>query len=67
MPLYLSEWLVYRGVNNVELAKQLDINHSTIHRWRKGERPIRSDDLEKLAEALGIEPATLWRKPPKGE
>lgn len=67
MPLYLSEWLNHKGINNVALAAQLGINHSTIHRWRKGERPIRTDDLERLATALGIEPATLWRKPPKGE
>lgn len=68
MPLYLSEWLAHRKTNNVELAKAMNINHSTIHRWRRGERPIRSDDIEKLAKALGVEPASLWRHPTrKGE
>lgn len=41
----------------------IDIDHSSINRWRKGETFPTPENLERLAEALGCDPLELLMTP----
>lgn len=42
------------------LAKRVDIDHSTLSRWERGERDISHATYEQLAEALAQYMAGRW-------
>src|SRR5207247_1419473 len=48
-----------RGVGAVELAKAIEVDPATLYRYRTGARPVPSDVLERLCEALGTHPNFL--------
>jgi len=47
------------GLTEPALAAQLGVTYHTIQAWEKGERPVRTEWLLKLAAALGCSVADL--------
>jgi len=48
-----------RGLTQDELAKKARLNKQTIYRLEKAKKPLRKANLDRLAEALAIEPGVL--------
>lgn len=46
-----------------DLADRIGIHESTVSLWLSGGRTPRMKNLEKMAQALGIEMAELWEGP----
>jgi transcriptional regulator with XRE-family HTH domain len=51
-----------RGLSQEVLAHQAGLRHTTIESVERGERGIPIDDIERLAWALGLQPADLVRR-----
>jgi transcriptional regulator with XRE-family HTH domain len=63
--LYLVEHRKARGVSPEEMAGRLGISRQSVHRWEREQHRMTPDKQAAYAEALGIEPADLWRPPDK--
>ena len=61
--LYIDEWFEHRGVNDEKVGKRLDLDRTTIWKWRKNPSRLDPGKMEALALALDIEPAELYRPP----
>jgi transcriptional regulator with XRE-family HTH domain len=48
-----------RVLSRKELAKQSDVNESTIYRAESGQTKLRPSTVRKLAQALGVPPDEL--------
>ena len=51
----IREALQNSGRSLRELARTLDVNHSQLSRFARGERGLALETLDKLADVLGIE------------
>ena len=51
-----------RGIRQKDLAKKMGCNEVSISRWINGVRDPKSADLERLAKALGMEIALVFRR-----
>jgi transcriptional regulator with XRE-family HTH domain len=51
------------GITARDLAGRIDMDESTVSLWLSGGRTPRMKNLQKVADALGIELATLWAGP----
>ena len=61
--LYLREWMEYRGLSDEQLALSLDVERTTVNRWRRFPSRLDPAKMIEIAEALNIEPADLFRPP----
>lgn len=71
--VYIAEWREQRGLTQKQLGERLGVSDMTISRWENstgGHKNTRTnqalpntDVLAAIAEALGIEPADLYRHP----
>lgn len=61
--LYITQWREHRGLSMERLAGLLDVDRTTIWRWETGARRPKPEQQAAIANALGIEPADLWRLP----
>lgn len=61
--LYLLEWRRERGMTQVEVARALDTDHSTVGRWERGERQVPLKKQAALAKLFGI-PVWQLQYPP---
>lgn len=43
------------GLTRVELAREIERDHTTIYAWERGKREPRFSDVLKLAEVLGVD------------
>lgn len=59
----LGQWLVSLTVSDEELSDRLGVARETVWKWTVGARQPRKDMIPRIARALGIEPADLWRPP----
>lgn len=64
--MYLAEWRSLRGFTQQELAAAVGVRQATISDIETGKaRTLRLALLDKLANVLRVEPATLLTKPEK--
>lgn len=49
------------GLSQTELAKQTGFSHHYLSQLERGLRPTRSEDVDRIARALKLSPATLLR------
>lgn len=63
--LYITEWFEDRGLNDEQVANRLDppVDRATVFRWRKEQHRLNPEKIGKLAQALDLEPADLYRPP----
>ena len=59
----LAAWRRHRDYSQEELADRAGTSHSTISRLESGSIKLTEDTLVRLATALRIEPADLYRDP----
>lgn len=65
MKLYVRDWRLRRGLSQEEAARRAGIRQAT---WSKLERGLTTPHrvtLEAVARALAVQPARLYRRPPK--
>lgn len=55
----LEAELVAAGKTQAELALFMGVNPSTVSHWVNGRRKLTIDDVEKIAEFLGIDPSKI--------
>lgn len=51
------------GFSQVEIARSIGVDKSTVSKWIKGERTPTMQNLVDLAELLGVEMKELWDGP----
>lgn len=61
--LYILEWMRERGVSDSDLAKLVGVERVTVTRWRTQQHRLDPAKIERIAKALNVEPAALWRPP----
>ena len=61
--LYIDEWFAHRETNDEKVAGRLDLDRTTIWKWRKNPSRLDPGKMEALARALDIEPEELYRPP----
>ncbi len=61
--LFLTEWREYRHLTQEQLADRIGTTKGTISRWENRDRDPPLGALSALAEALDIEPESLFRDP----
>lgn len=61
--VFLREWRKHKGLDAVKLAGRLGIERESYYRLEREPQRINLGELEALADALGIEPASLWHPP----
>lgn len=62
---YLREWRKTRAKPAVALAALLDIERESYYRLERNPHTLSIAEIDKLADALDIEPEQLWH-PPNG-
>ncbi|WP_366142132.1 helix-turn-helix domain-containing protein [Acetobacter cerevisiae] len=65
--IHLRAWRKHRGLTLEQTANIIGSKLNTISGWETGGRKVDLDDLKKLADAYGVEPAALLFAPPGGE
>ena len=53
--VFLAEY----GIKQVALANALDISTGTMSKWISGQQIMRLDDVENIANALGVQPGVF--------
>lgn len=61
--VYLAEWREDKGLTQQQLADRMGTTDVTISRWETGKRRPDDDARVAIAEALGIDPLDLFRRP----
>lgn len=61
---FIKEWAEKRGLKQADVAKELDVERSTVQRWFSGALPSKADHLERLTALFSLEePSGLFRHP----
>jgi transcriptional regulator with XRE-family HTH domain len=60
---YLVEWREHSRLTQQALADRLHVTNMTVSRWERNTSLLNTRVQAAVAEALGIEPADLWRHP----
>lgn len=58
-PNRLRELRLARGFGQTRLAEMIGASHTDIGRWERGDRPLKAPVMQRLAEALQVEPGDL--------
>ena len=61
--LYIREWMEHRHLSDERLAERLGVARETVTRWRGHQHRLNPPKIARLASALDVEPADLWRSP----
>jgi transcriptional regulator with XRE-family HTH domain len=61
---FLREWRRHRGLTQARLAERLGVAKSEISMLEGGKRRYNQDQLERIAEVLGCDPADLIMRDP---
>ncbi len=61
--LFLKEHREAKGVSTPELAERLGITRVGVYRQEREPRRVNSEKQAAWAEALGVQPEELWRRP----
>lgn len=62
--LFIREWRKHRGLTQQRLADRLGVDKGTISKLENGKMPWDQKYILGIAEALGIEPASLFMRDP---
>ena len=62
--LFIREWRKFRGLTQQRLADRLGVDKGTISKLENGKMPWDQKYILGIAEALGIEPASLFMRDP---
>jgi transcriptional regulator with XRE-family HTH domain len=57
----LGLWMQRLQISDEDLADKIGVRRETVWRWQTGERQPTKGMIPKIAKALGIEPADLYR------
>lgn len=68
VPNELARIMRERGIKDVKLAAHLDVDQSTVYRWRMRFSPMADETKEQVAEFLGVSVPELmgWSCEPRG-
>ncbi|QHW38091.1 helix-turn-helix transcriptional regulator [Staphylococcus ursi] len=58
----LEQLMKSRDMNDSDLADLVDVNRTTITRWKKGIRSPKLEKLPEIAEVFGVHPIDLIRE-----
>jgi transcriptional regulator with XRE-family HTH domain len=61
---FIREWRQHRGLTLEQLADRLDVTASHLSMLERGQRGYAQETLERLAEALQTDPASLLMRNP---
>lgn len=62
--IFLSEWMDSLELTDEALADKLRVSRNTVWRWRSGERRLYLENLDRIADAMGLTSAAdLYRRP----
>ena len=64
---YIKQWRVYRNLTQAQLASRIGISEPHLSLLENGRRQYTQAFLEKAADALGTEPASLLMRNPELE
>lgn len=65
-PNHIRNWRLSRGLSQVELAKRIGVSKSEMSRLEGGGRSFTVSYVNKIAEALDIDPRQILDEPPMG-
>ena len=57
----LGYWMAKLSISDQDLADRLHCRRESVWRWATGERQPTKGMIPKIAKALGLTPADLWR------
>lgn len=63
-PFYIADWLVFRDIDDEELADKLGVSRETVTRWANHTRRPGAARLRDIAAAFDCNPDDLLRPPP---
>lgn len=61
---YIKQWLKFRGLTQTQLASRIEISEPQLSLILRGKRQYTQAFLEKVAEELGTDPASLLMRDP---
>ncbi|HWW46571.1 MAG TPA: helix-turn-helix transcriptional regulator [Xanthobacteraceae bacterium] len=61
--LFLTEWRKHLGISAETMAEAMGVERESIHRMEREQNRMNVEKMARYAEALGIPPEKLWRKP----
>lgn len=61
---FIRQWRRHRRLSLVQLAERVGISHGQLSKVERDKRPYSQPLLEKLAEELGTDPASLLMRDP---
>lgn len=61
--LYIDEWFEFRKLNDEKVGQRLELDRTTIWKWRKNPSRLDPGKMEALAAALECEVVDLYRPP----
>lgn len=64
---HLAAWRIARDMTLEEAAEKLDVAHTTVSRWERGELPISSRRLVDLCRLYTVTPAQLLISPEEAQ
>ena len=59
----LRMWRIHCGLTLQDVARQMNVAISSVHKWEVGRAPVSFEILQRLAELFGTEPAALLFPP----
>lgn len=63
--VYLREWRKHKKLKAVAMAERLEIERESYYRLEREPQTLSVAEVMELAEAIGIEPKSLWEPPPE--
>ena len=63
-PTYIRQWRLHRGYSLDKLSEMVPMDKSNLSKVERGILPYNQDMLERLAEALMVDPASLIMRDP---
>lgn len=61
---FIRQWREYRGLTLVQLGERIDMSEAMLSMLERGQRGYAQETLERIAEALNTDPASLLMRDP---
>lgn len=61
---FIREWRAHRGMTLDKVAEQIGYSKMSISRWERRTREVTTDQMQRLADALGCSLYDLLFRPP---
>jgi transcriptional regulator with XRE-family HTH domain len=66
-PTHIADWMEHFELTDMKASEVLNVDRSTVTRFRSGETSYDQEKLEKLAAWMKVHPADLLARAPKSE